>query len=100
MGDGAAPVTCTGPGTAFNPARGDDQRTDCAHVYQWVSSDRPGGVYQAAATMVWSVSWAASTGATGSLGETSRTTRFDLRVEDLEAVTCYDTDTTGCPIDP
>jgi hypothetical protein len=98
MGDGT-PVTCTGPGTAFDPARGDDQRTDCAHVYQWVSADQPDGVYRAAATMIWSVTWAASTGATGSLGEASRTTRFDLQVEDLEAVTCYDTDTTGCPAD-
>ena len=99
MGDSTAPVTCTGPGTAFDPAGGEDQRTDCAHVYQFVSAGEPGGVYPAAATMVWSVTWAASTGATGSLGEASRTTRFDLRVDDLEAVTCYDTDTTGCPAD-
>jgi hypothetical protein len=97
LGDRTAPVTCSGPGTAFDPARGDDQRTDCSHVYQFVSTNEPSGAYRAAATMVWSVTWAASTGATGSLGETSRTTRFDLRVEDLEAVTCYDTDTTGCP---
>jgi hypothetical protein len=97
LGDRTAPVTCSGPGTAFDPARGDDQRTDCSHVYQFVSTNEPGGVYRAAATMVWSVTWAASTGATGSLGEASRTTRFDMRVEDLEAVTCYDTDTTGCP---
>jgi hypothetical protein len=99
LGDRTAPVTCSGPGTAFDPAGGDDQRTDCSHVYQFVSTNEPGGVYRAAATMVWSVTWAASTGATGSLGETRRTTRFDLRVEDLEAATCYDTDTTGCPID-
>lgn len=99
MGDRTAPVTCTGPGTAFDPAAGDEQRTDCAHVYQFVSADQPDGVYRAAATMVWSVTWTASTGATGSLGEASRTTRFDLRVEDLEAVTCYDSDTSGCPAD-
>jgi hypothetical protein len=97
LGDRTAPVTCSGPGTAFDPARGNDQRTDCSHVYQFVSTNEPRGVYRAAATMVWSVTWAASTGATGSLGETSRTTRFDLGVEDLEAVTCYDTDTNGCP---
>ncbi|HET6949134.1 MAG TPA: hypothetical protein VFI47_02100 [Acidimicrobiales bacterium] len=91
-----SPLTCTGPGTPFVPELGDDQHTDCSYVYQWVSAAEPDGVYRASATMVWDVTWHASTGQTGVLAPASRTTTFDLTVAELQAVVCYDTPS-DCP---
>ncbi|HEX6419413.1 MAG TPA: hypothetical protein VFZ77_13010, partial [Acidimicrobiales bacterium] len=89
MGDGTR-VTCDGPGTPYDPAVPDaDQRTDCSHVYQHVSAGRPGGRVAASATIEWSVSWRASTGAGGDLAGASRTTSFDLTVTERQAVVTY-----------
>jgi hypothetical protein len=90
MGDGEQ-VTCDGPGTPYDPSRPDDeQSTTCSHVYQVVSSDEPGGRYAASVTVVWSVSWRASTGATGVLADASRTTSFSLTVTERQAVVTFD----------
>jgi hypothetical protein len=90
MGDGHE-VTCDGPGTPYDPTVPDgDQSTDCSHVYQYVSTDQPGGQYTASVTVVWSVDWEASTGATGVLADASRTTTFGLTVGERQAVVTYD----------
>lgn len=89
MGDGTV-VACDGPGTAYDPVvAASAQRTDCSHVYQHVSADRPGGRYAASATIEWTVRWRASTGATGDLADASRTTTFDLAVSERQAVVSY-----------
>jgi hypothetical protein len=84
-------VTCTGPGTPWDPAGGDDQRTDCSYTYQWVSAHDPDGVYHASATVIWAVTWAASTGETGTLADASRTAALDLTVTERQAVITYGT---------
>jgi hypothetical protein len=90
LGDGNE-VTCDGPGTPYDPnVPDDDQTTDCSHVYQYVSAGETGGRYAASATIVWSVAWQASTGATGVLADASRTTTFDLTVTERQAVVTYD----------
>jgi hypothetical protein len=81
MGDGTT-VTCDGPGT---PYTGDDERTDCGHVYQVDSAGEPDGVYDAAVTIVWSVTWTASNGEGGDLGAVERTTRFPVDVGQRQA---------------
>lgn len=40
--------------------------------------------------MTWSVDWEASTGATGTLTDASRTTTFALTVTERQAVVTYD----------
>ena len=90
MGDGEQ-VTCAGPGTPYDPSRpDDDQSTTCSHVYQFVSNDEPDGQYAASVTVIWSVSWRASTGATGVLADASRTTTFGMTVTERQAVVTYD----------
>jgi hypothetical protein len=88
MGDDEQ-VTCSGPGTPWDPAGGDDQRTDCSYTYRWVSAHRPDGVYHASATVQWAVTWGASTGETGTLADASRTTALDLTVTERQAVVSY-----------
>jgi hypothetical protein len=90
LGDGEQ-ITCDGPGTPYDPSVADgDQSTDCSHVYQNVSVDQPGGQYAASATIEWSVTWQASTGATGVLADASRTTTFGMTVSERQAVVTYD----------
>ncbi len=90
LGDGGE-VVCNGPGTPYDPSVADDaQSTDCEHIYQFVSAGEPGGRYAASATLEWSITWRASTGATGVLADASRTTTFGMTVTELQAVVTYD----------
>jgi hypothetical protein len=87
MGDGNT-LTC-GQGTAWQPDGPEEQYTDCAHAYQFVSRDQPGGRYAASVTMVWSVTWYASTGESGTLPDATRTSEFSLEVAQRQAVITY-----------
>jgi hypothetical protein len=60
-------VSCTGPGTAYNPARpASSQHTACSYTYDQPSVSQPGQAYQATLTVTWRVSWTGS-GGTGGL---------------------------------
>jgi len=86
MGDGRPSEQC-GQGTAYDPARpARDQSTDCSHTYADASSTRADGVFHAVATMWWTVSWQATDGSQGTLPDVFRTTTFDLRVDEIEAL--------------
>jgi hypothetical protein len=50
-------ITCTGPGTPYNPKGPENQKGTCTHVYQKSSADQPGGEYQISATVNWRVTW-------------------------------------------
>jgi hypothetical protein len=57
-GGGLAPVTCHGPGTAYNPRLSPSaQHTDCSYTYDQPSTGQPGNAYQATLTVLWDVSW-------------------------------------------
>jgi hypothetical protein len=65
---GLSPVTCTGPGTAYNgrkPAA--QQHTDCSYTYLQPSAGLPGNAYRASVTVTWRVTWTGSYGAGGVL---------------------------------
>ena len=80
-GDGAT-VVCRGPGKAYDPGRSfKDQRSACSHPYL------KHGEVTLSATVTWAVSWAASDGQSGVLPNQSRTTTFDLTIEEAQAVT-------------
>lgn len=87
MGDGTV-VSCAGPGTAWTEGSGEG-RSDCSHIYQYVSAHQPDGRYHASVTVSWSVSWSASTGESGTLPDASRSAGFDLNVVERQAVIDY-----------
>jgi len=80
MGDGTT-VTCDGPGTPYDPSIPDAaQQSECSHTFQH------DGTYPVRVSIVWSVTWTASTGAGGNLGLFQRSTQFDVNVEQRQAV--------------
>jgi hypothetical protein len=54
---GERTITCTGPGTPYDPKGPESQKGTCTHVYKKSSADRPGGEYQISATVKWHVTW-------------------------------------------
>jgi hypothetical protein len=88
LGDGTV-MSCAGPGTPWVDGGGDDQRSDCSHIYQYVSAHEPDGRYHASVTVTWSVTWSASTGEAGGLPDASRSAGFDLNVVERQAVITY-----------
>ena len=85
MGDGAL-VVC-GPGTPWNSGlREEQQSTDCSHTYTRSSANQPGLLYQARATMTWDVTWSATNGESGSLGQANRSVDFTMRVAEGQAI--------------
>ena len=70
-GAGISPVSCAGPGTAYNPRKpAAAQRTDCSYTYLQPSTGQPGRAYQASVTVTWRVTWTGSGGAGGVLDAT------------------------------
>lgn len=57
MGDGQPPVTCPGPGTAWEPGLDLLDPGECHHVYHRASRHRPGGRYEITAITTWRVWW-------------------------------------------
>jgi hypothetical protein len=67
-GTGMSPVTCQGPGTAYDPSRpAVSQHTSCSYTYVQPSAGLPGNVYQASVSITWRVDWVGSGGAGGVL---------------------------------
>jgi hypothetical protein len=67
-GAGISPISCQGPGTAYDramPATG--QHTVCSYTYIQPSAGLPGNVYQASVSITWRVDWVGSGGAGGVL---------------------------------
>lgn len=82
LGDGTT-KTC-GQGTAWTSGS-TAAHSDCDHLYNNV------GRYNAGVTMVWSVSWSASTGQSGTLPDASRSTSLAMDVSERQAVITYGT---------
>jgi hypothetical protein len=87
-GGGLDPVTCAGPGTAYDPAKSAaDQHTGCSYVYEQPSAGQPGNAYRASLTVSWKVSWTGSGGAGGILDRALPVAvTFSLRVAQSEAL--------------
>jgi hypothetical protein len=80
LGDGTT-LTCNGPGTPYDPTVADSaQHSDCVHAYQ-----HDGGA-DVVVTITWHVTWTASNGASGNLGDLERGTGFPVTVEQRQAV--------------
>ncbi len=87
-GTGAGPVTCPGPGTAYDPSiPAADQQTDCSYTYSQPSAGLPGGAYSASVSVVWRVEWTGSGGAGGVLAPAlSVPVSIPIRVAQAEAL--------------
>jgi hypothetical protein len=87
-GTGAGPVTCPGPGAAYDPARlAADQRTACSYTYPQPSTGLPGDAYQASVSVMWQVTWTGSGGAGGVLAPAlSVPVSVPIRVAQAEAL--------------
>jgi hypothetical protein len=87
-GGGQRPVTCNGPGTAYNralPAGG--QHTDCSVTYTRSSDLQPGSTYRASVTVTWTASWVGSGGTGGAINPPlQETTTFGIRVAEGQAL--------------
>lgn len=82
------PVTCSGPGIAYDPREpAAAQHTGCSYTYLRPSVGQPGDVYSASVTVTWRVSWTGSGGAGGVLDAgLSVPFRFSLPVAQGEAL--------------
>jgi hypothetical protein len=99
-------VTCEGPGKPYRFDVPDNtQHTGCSYVFQWASDDHrhddhgedADDLYHAQASIVWNVTWQATTGESGTLADmTTTTTAFDLTIGEIQAVVCYDTPLGHC----
>jgi hypothetical protein len=86
MGDGVV-VTCTSPGTPYDPIFKDTPSPDCGHAYQRISKAQPEGAYRVTATTTWSVEWVSTTGRNGTIPGVSRSSTVgDIRVGELQVV--------------
>ena len=86
LGTGDPVVEC-GRGTPYDTSRpADEQATDCSYTYQSSSADRQGGVYDAAVSMVWSVTWTGPGGTGGDFGYGATESQFTLRAVEVQAV--------------
>ena len=81
MGDGTAPIVCTGAGTPYDTTRPPaGQSTDCRHTYQ------DAGTYTVTATTTWAIDWSASTGEAGTLADADRASTTSVTVIESQAV--------------
>jgi len=83
---GTGDVSCTGPGTPFKAEYGDDMASACMYTYHHSSSLSATGTWAAALSIDWTVTFSATDGSRGNLGQLTTTTRRSIRVEEIEAV--------------
>lgn len=83
MGDGHS-VTCTGPGTPYDPSYGAHPSPDCGHTYTSTSARHDGGKFHVGAVTTWKVDWTGA-GQTGQLTLT-RTSATNVAVAEAQAV--------------
>jgi hypothetical protein len=107
VGTPAVTVTATATPVSMSWDMGDGHRVDCdgfgqvwagqpvdfiplcSYLYTWPSVDSPGDVYPASVKLVWKVSWRASTGEGGVLGDLTTTTAFGMHVGEVQTVYSY-----------
>lgn len=79
-GAGLEPMSCTGPSTAYDPAKpASGQHTDCSYTYAQPSAGQPGNAYQATLIVTWRVSWTGS-GGTGGVLDPALAAPYEFRV--------------------
>ena len=87
-GDGAAAVSCPGPGVAWQPGDGvwAASPAGCDYRYPQSSIHQPEGLVTATYGIQWSVTWTSSTGATGTLPDLTTTSNTTFVVAEVQSV--------------
>jgi hypothetical protein len=87
-GDGAAAVSCPGPGVAWQPGDGvwAASPAGCDYRYPQSSIHQPDGRVTATYGIQWSVTWTSSTGATGTLPDLTTTSNATFAVAEVQSV--------------
>lgn len=87
-GDGAAPVSCAGPGTSWQESDGvwTPSPSGCDYRYSHSSLHEPDGEVTATYTIHWTVAWTSSTGQNGTLTALDTTTNSTFAVAEAQAV--------------
>jgi hypothetical protein len=87
-GDGAAAVSCPGPGVAWQPSDGvwAPSPAGCDYRYPHSSIHQPDRQVTATYSIRWSVAWTSSTGASGTLPDLTTTSNATFAVAEVEAV--------------
>jgi hypothetical protein len=80
-GTGLNPVTCDGPGTAY-----DQPGAPCTYLYQQDSLFQPAHAYTVTVTVAWDGTWQGAGGTGGVLPPVTRTTTFALPVAEGQAL--------------
>ena len=85
-GDGAAPVTCAGPGRAWTEVDADTEPGSdvCAHRYTRITRSGP---LTATMSVQWTVTWQGSGGTSGVLPDMQTTTATSFVVQQIQVVT-------------
>jgi hypothetical protein len=75
-------LVCDGPGTAYDPARPDEQqRSTCSYQYQ-----QPAHARRVTVSVTWGGKWHGSGGAGGALPTITRSVTFPVRVVEAQAL--------------
>lgn len=82
-GDGTAPITCTTPGTTYDPAH-PGTTSDCAHTYR--QRTPTGTAIALTATITYTIAWTATDGTADTLDPLTRTTTVPLTIDDAQAL--------------
>jgi hypothetical protein len=87
-GDGAATVSCPGPGVAWQPTHGvwAPSPAGCDYRYPHSSIHEPGQEVTAVYGIQWSVAWTSSTGASGALPSLTTTSSSSFAVAEVQSV--------------
>ena len=87
-GDGAAAVSCAGPGVPWQRSDGvwAASPAGCDYRYPHSTIHQPGGVVTATYGIGWQVSWTSSTGAAGTLPGLTTTATSTFAVAEVESV--------------
>ncbi len=80
-GDGTH-LTCSGAGTAW----AEGAASTCTHTYTRSSRHEGTGRYPVSATVTWAVTWTATDGDAGDLGNLTRTVDLDVLVQEAQAM--------------
>jgi hypothetical protein len=88
MGDGTV-VTCTSPGTPYDPSRGAQPSPDCGHVYTTTSAGQSGDAFTVTATSYWVASWSSNTGAAGTI-DLQQTATEQVRIGESQVIVTRD----------
>jgi hypothetical protein len=83
---GTGPITCAGPGRAWEPADGDAGASDCMYTYRHSSVLAAAGTFPARTSIQWNVSYMTSTGATGTLAPLVTSITTNVTVRELQAI--------------